>query len=188
MPGGAHQFQRGGPLQRFVEHGVDAVLGIAHGFLRVAAHAVDARSGCWKGRCARPPSRDSAPSPRLSTQASNFSLRRRSAALAGHDHGFNAELPEAFGQQNPGRFIQTHQGSAGGWLSDGRNWREGSGESFIHSRGEDSTFKTIVEAVAHVEKTQRANQRSTEVLITFFEDAGERTLRSENCREMRGLE
>src|SRR5262249_24392124 len=158
-PGGPHQFQHRGPLERFLKHRVDAVSGEAHGILSAAADAVDhttavrarAASGFHDGL-------GIGPSPQR--QHTGFELLPPQAVLGirRDRHRLDAELPEAVCDYGMGNIIKADQCGAGsGFARTGRGC-ERSSESFIHV-GEDSTFDchcTSDRAVCKVPKGQPA--------------------------------
>src|SRR5260370_786206 len=105
----------------------------------------------------------SAPSPRASTQASNFSFFRRSAAF---EVTITVSIPNwrkpSDRSARAGSFKPTSAVRATAFRLGG------AGTKFVAKalsmRGR-LTFKTILEAIAMVEKTQRVKQRSTKVSL-----------------------
>src|ERR1035437_5352316 len=109
---------------------------------------------------------ESAPSPRLSTQASNFSFFSRSAAFAVTT---TVSMPN---WRKPSASSAREGSSKPTSAVRAAAFRVRAGAKVVVKalsigEGKDSTFNTIVEAVAIVEKAQRVNGRSTKVSLLF---------------------
>ena len=98
---GADQFERRGPLQRLLEHGVDAVFGIAHGFVRAAAEAIKDETAIG-GRGASGLHDRLGTRNKIKNASFKFLLAQALGRARGDQHGLNAKLAEAFGKQISG--------------------------------------------------------------------------------------
>src|SRR5258706_7930363 len=130
-----HKFQRRRPLQRLLKHGVDTVLGIAHGLLRAAAKTVE--NDAAVGRRGASGLHDLlGAGTQVDYTSFKFFLAQALGRASGGDYGLNAELAEALGKQIARRLFQVNQRSASRHLLGGGSGRQrrGGAEGSFHSQ------------------------------------------------------
>src|SRR5215470_2704193 len=110
--GGANEFQRCGTLHGILKDGIDAVFGVAHGFLGAAADAVDHHAAV-RGRGARGFHHGLRGGAQLHNAGFKFFLAQALGGVAVDHHGFNAELAKAFGEDFFGAILEVDHGDAG---------------------------------------------------------------------------
>ena len=101
------KFERGGTLQRLLEHGVDAIFRIAHGLVRASAKAVEHQAAVG-GRSASRFHHFFCARAEVEHASLKFLLPQPFGCVCRSDHGLNAELAEALGQQETGGFFQVN--------------------------------------------------------------------------------
>src|ERR1700733_2080755 len=161
--GGANQFEGRGPLQRFLEHGVDTELGVAHGLLRVAAETVEHDAAVGGGSACGVHDRLGACA-QTDDAGFEFLLAQTLGRAGRHEYSLNAKLPETLGQQGSGRFFQVDQGGAGrGLLGRGsEGWGSAKG---LYVGGRFSSTKVYCGAPGRRWKDPKGQGGSTKVSL-----------------------